>query len=279
MLNLGIDVGGSKVEAGIVDSASGEMFESLLFKFPPSGKKEELLSLFEQIIKSFDLSKIEGIGIGFPSSISDYKRGILYFDTKPKLIGLHGFNMINFLQKITKKKVVMNNDTCCFALSEYKFGKLSGKGKLLGLILGTGFGVASVSKDILVDEKLFSIPYRGKIADEYISARGLLLISKELGFKFVNPESVTQSAKEGGNGLKVYQKLGDMLGEIITPLVSENNYNAIVIGGSVGKKGFNYFLPSLLKRLNKPQLTIYKSTFKNAGIIGAALLPTFDLAK
>src|SRR5690606_29394129 len=80
------------------------------------------------------------------------------------------------------------NDAAAFAIGESWKGKTKGARRSLAITLGTGLGSGFVSDGLPVfhsplipeDGFIYHLPYKGGIADDYFSSRGLIRAYKEI---------------------------------------------------------------------------------------------------
>ncbi|SJL83130.1 N-acetylglucosamine kinase [Vibrio palustris] len=132
----GLDIGGTKIEFGAFNkklervakeriATNTEDYEQLI---------NSIVDLVEQHDKKFGE---EGtIGIGLPG-MENAKDGTMLTVNIP---AANGQPLRQDLQDKLKRKVSVENDANCFALSEAWDDEFQGKSTVLGLIMGTGFG-------------------------------------------------------------------------------------------------------------------------------------------
>jgi fructokinase len=135
---LGIDLGGTKIEAILID----EHFQVIKRERVPTNREEGYEAILSRIVKLAkstikDVSNIESpIGICTPGTIES-ETGLLKNSNTVCLIGKP-------IQKDMEKElgipVVMENDANCFALAEATIGAAKKYNVVFGVILGTGCG-------------------------------------------------------------------------------------------------------------------------------------------
>ena len=131
---IGVDVGGTKILAGVVD-AGGNVLERVQIA-SPTASTEELLAGVDQVITELLGEEIAAIGIGIPASI-DQRSGVVLSSVNLPLHGLH------FRQRMSKRfnlPVGIDNDANVAAIGEWKAGVGRGTSDLVMLTLGTGVG-------------------------------------------------------------------------------------------------------------------------------------------
>lgn len=142
---LGVDIGGTKIRFGVIDSAGNVLFdEKIPTKFPLYPYLEE------QVLRILKLRpEIEAIGIGTHGFV-DPDKGEVIFATEA-LPGWTGTKVKAQLEQATGKRVEVENDANCAALAEAKFGAAADYSRIVCLTLGTGLGGG-----IIWDGKLLS---------------------------------------------------------------------------------------------------------------------------
>src|SRR3989344_8200698 len=112
-LLLGIDVGGTKIAAGLV---SGKTVSTVTAQ-PTDAKTtpSQVLKNIQRVISGFPLNRIQAIGIGFPGQI-DTQRGTVVASPN---FSQHFRNVAvcSALRKKFHKPVLIDNDANCFSLA------------------------------------------------------------------------------------------------------------------------------------------------------------------
>jgi fructokinase len=131
MLRIGIDLGGSKIEALSLDPAGREVFRK---RIPaPRGDYAATLAAVADLVREAG----EGtVGIGIPGALSRVS-GLVKNANSTWLIGKP---LQQDLEKAIGREVRLANDANCFALSEAVDGAGQGANVVFGVILGTGVG-------------------------------------------------------------------------------------------------------------------------------------------
>ena len=143
-MKIAIDLGGIKTEGILIDSSGKELKrERIKTEKNYDGTINGILS----IIKNFEnsLGVIESIGIGMPGAISADTALIKNANS----IWLNGKPLKKDLEKILNRKINLENDANCFALSEAVDGGGKGFKVVFGVIIGTGTGGG-----IVIDHKV-----------------------------------------------------------------------------------------------------------------------------
>jgi len=143
-LRIGVDLGGTKIEAIALDRQGREVFRKRIPS--PQGSYPATLEAVAGLVREAG----EGsVGVGIPGSISR-ATGLVKGANSTWLIGKP---FREDLEKILQREVRMENDANCFALSEAVDGAGSGARVVFGVIVGTGVGGG-----IVVDGRVLTGP-------------------------------------------------------------------------------------------------------------------------
>jgi fructokinase len=140
MIRIGVDFGGTKIEAAALD-AQGQVVARMR-RFSPSGyaaSLEEVRELVESVERQAG-ARGASVGIGIPGSPSPADGLIRNANTTH----LNGKRLQADLEAVLGRPVRLANDANCFALSESADGAGRGYGVVFGVILGTGCGAGIV---------------------------------------------------------------------------------------------------------------------------------------
>jgi fructokinase len=133
---IGIDLGGTKIEIILLDLSGKELLRKRI-KTPINDYPNTLTSISNLI---FEFEKTgdyyASVGIGIPGKISQNTNLIEYANSTY----LIGKPLIKDLEKNINRKIKVENDANCFALSEYVDGSANNANSLFAAILGTGVG-------------------------------------------------------------------------------------------------------------------------------------------
>jgi fructokinase len=135
-MRIGIDVGGTKIEAIAIDESGLELARRRIAS--PRGDYQATLAAICGLVHDIEsgLSCSAQVGIGIPGAISP-ATGLVKNANSTWLIG-RAFD--RDLSEMLDRPVRMENDANCFALSEATDGAAAGASIVFGVILGTGVG-------------------------------------------------------------------------------------------------------------------------------------------
>lgn len=144
---IGIDIGGTKVNAGIVDE-DGAILRKL--SFPSAGaniprtfaatvarKVADILAL-----EGMSLHDVEHIGIGIPGT-ADYERGVVEYSCN--LFGEDQVPLAEYFRELWGRSVTVVQDSWAAAYAEYRFGSRRKHEHMLCVTVGTGIGCGVIS--------------------------------------------------------------------------------------------------------------------------------------
>ena len=149
---LGIDLGGTKILAGVVNPY-GEIVGVAKKKTKPEGGPDAVIKrILDTASEALDeakvtLKSISGVGIGAPGPV-DYQTGVVY--SAPNLPGWDEIPLGSRLEAALKVPVQVENDANLGAWGEWSLGAGRGVQHMLGIFVGTGVGGG-----IIFDGKLY----------------------------------------------------------------------------------------------------------------------------
>ena len=134
-MKIGIDLGGTKTEGILIDDAGKELARN---RIKTEKNYEGTISGIISIVKKFesDFGDSESVGIGMPGCVSSDSALVKNANS----IWLNGKPLKKDLEKKLDRRVNLENDANCFALSEAVDGAGKGHTVVFGVIIGTGTG-------------------------------------------------------------------------------------------------------------------------------------------
>ncbi len=311
MLALGVDVGGTKVAAGVVDE-HGRILERTRRATPSDSPKDVELTIAAVVEELRAKHDVKAVGIGAAGFVDEQRATVLF---APNLIW-RDEPLRQAMQELIDLPVVVENDANAMAWAEHRFGAGRGQHFLVAVTVGTGIGGGMV-----LDGRL----YRGRFGigaefghiqlvpegrrcgcgqkgcwEQYCSGRALLHEAREiadvdpvLGARLLalgggrpeglSAEEVTKAAREGDPAaVQCFEIIGDALGQGLADLAAVLDPGAFVVGGGVADAGELLLAPareSFARHLTggtyRPRAPILAAELGNeAGLVGAA-----DLAR
>lgn len=312
MYYIGIDLGGTKIGAGLVTADGRITHKAAVPTLLERGAEpiiEDMAKLCHQLIADAGISinDIIAVGIGVPG-IANNDTGEVIYCTNLKW---QHVQLSQIMKKYIDKPIYMENDATVAGLAESVAGASKGATNSLFLTLGTGLGGG-----VVIDGKVYSgshhvgselghmiVMVGGRPCncgnkgcwERYASATALIndgvaamleapdcLIYKESGGDpaKVTAKTVVDAAKAGDAvGVKVFKQYVEYLSSGIISLVNMFDPEVIVLGGGMSAAGD--FLLGAVRELvyanrfykDLPVAEIRLSTMGNdAGIIGAAMM-------
>ncbi|MHC1719387.1 MAG: ROK family protein [Clostridiaceae bacterium] len=277
MYNVGIDLGGTKTAAGLVNEA-GEIIckETMPTRKGSSYSEiaEDMAGLALSVIRhsGLKIEQVRGIGIGCPGTADSEKGIILYSST----FGFVGSPLVKEVQKNIILPVFLDNDANCAALAESIAGAAIGSESSVAITLGTGIGGGIViggnvyrgfnyaggemgHMKIALDGEACSCGRKGCWET---FASGTALISQTKKAAHANPESIInklvkedmgkidgrtafEAAREGdATGKMVVEKYIGYVSDGLINIINILMPQVVVIGGGVSNQG-EYLLKPL----------------------------------
>lgn len=161
----GVDLGGTKIEVGIVDD-SGEILDCCRLS---TLVDEGVLAIETQIVDAINLLcekhrlLISGVGIGVPGQV-EAETGVVLF--APNL-RWHHIPLKVELEKILRVPVFVVNDVRAITFGEWNYGAGRGYQDLLCVFIGTGIGGGVVSEGRLLTGYSNALGEVGHITIDY----------------------------------------------------------------------------------------------------------------
>jgi len=269
---LGIDVGGTKIRAGLIHR--NKVIKKVQVRTLANAPKKEFFNQLVEIINSFNLKEVEAIGLGIPGMVKDG-----FSTMSPNVKAINDIYFKKDLEKLIKKKVYVTNDANCFVLGEYLFGKAKEFNSIVGITLGTGIGSGIVINGKLVEGlmggtgEIGNVKHRRTRHKNYCSSR----FFKKKG---VDAKVAYQKAKQGYKKyINMYENFGREIGLILSMFSNILAPECIVIGGSISKAReiFEKSMIESYKRETSPIIfnntkILFSGNKKNSSILGAAAL-------
>jgi glucokinase len=207
------------------------------------GSAESILSAWTEAISAsiqvVGKDAVKSVGLAMPGPF-DYPNGISLINdaSQNKFLSLYRMNVRHALAQRLERDdagVRFRNDAECFLLGEVFGGAGKGAGRAIGVTLGTGFGSAFVLDGQSEDGNLWCAPFRGGIAEDFISTRWFLARYRELTGQ--NPAGVRELACMATDGeakaRQVFVEFGNTLSEFLVPLAVKYKADTLVIGGNI----------------------------------------------
>ena len=311
MRTIGVDIGGTKIAAGVVDP-DGKILDRVRIDTPKADKQAVESAIVTAIKKLTAKHEVQAVGLA-PAGFVDADRSRVLFAPNLRMTGSA---IRDYVQQEVDLPAVVENDANVAGWAEYRFGAGRGASNMVMLTIGTGLGGALIVNDQLVRGSFgvaaelghLRIVRDGRICncgqmgcwERYASGTALGLSAQAAataeveradallaaaGGKVHDIEGphVTELAAQGDElSRELVAELGAWIGEGISMMAAILDPVRVVIGGGVAEAGELMLAPAraaydkyLTARSHRPRLEIEVATMGNdAGIIGAA-----DLAR
>ncbi len=248
----GIDLGGTKIEAIVLDGNGEEVFRQRIIA--PQGNYNDTIEAIAYLVNKADneVGALTKLGIGIPGSLSP-KTNLVRNANSTWLIGKP---LKQDLEKILKRNVLIENDANCFAISEAFDGAGNTANTVFGVILGTGVGAGIVigkkihkGKNKIAGEwghnplpwahegELSSKKcYCGKTGclETFISGPAIEREFKNLQGRKLNMENIVKESEAGNlKAEQVIKNLEDRLARALAHVINILDPDSIVLGGGL----------------------------------------------
>jgi glucokinase len=133
-LAIGVDLGGTKIAAGVVDG-DGKLLERA--ELPSDiDDSASVVAQIGELASKLSVEGVTGVGIG-AAGIVDHRTGHYFYGPNT---GLRDFDLAKAASDAVRLPVKIDNDANCAAWAEYRFGVGRGCTDFICVTLGTGIG-------------------------------------------------------------------------------------------------------------------------------------------
>jgi glucokinase len=265
-LTIGIDIGGTKVAAGVVDER-GRITEKLKRSTPATDAGQTARVIADVIIELSGRHRVEAVGLGAAGYVNETRTTVAF---APNL-AWRDEPLTARVSELAGLPVVMDNDANASAWAEFRFGAARGEDHFVLLTIGTGIGGGIVLDGrlhrgrwgmagepghvrVVPDGRLCGCGNRGCL-EQYASGNALVADAREFARRTPDgatrmlqlgggsPEGiggaeVTRAAREGDPGARrCFQTVGGWLGQGMADLAAILDPGCFVIGGGVSEAG------------------------------------------
>jgi len=134
---LGIEIGGTKLQLSVANSA-GSIEQNLRYTIDPAeGAANIQNQISDGLQKLTRYDEIAAIGVGFGGPV-DWKTGSIR--VSHQVGGWEDFHLMQWLETLTKKPVVIDNDANVAALAEAVYGAGKESERVFYITIGSGIG-------------------------------------------------------------------------------------------------------------------------------------------
>lgn len=294
-LVLGIDIGGTNIAGGIVDT-DGRILQAITVPSEGAMGKEAILRNLNELIdklRSLGPAPLVAIGIGTAGEV-DAERGVITSATD-NIPGWAGTMLKDYVQERWHLPVYVDNDGNAGALAEFQYGAGRGLKNLVYLCLGTGVGGA-----VIIDGQLLrgtrnyaaalghtTINFAGPpcncggtgCVEMYVSGTAIGQRARVANIA-CDAKGLFQEAGQGNEEAKNFtREVGFHLGCALANFANQYDPQAIIIGGGVSKAGPLLLEPAkttmegrILQGL-KGQVQVLAAQFgSQSGLLGGAVV-------
>ena len=286
-LVIGVDVGGTKVLAGVVDR-DGKVLQRVE-RPTATTSQEALLTETTELIKPLLSPDVAAVGIGVPARV-DQRTGYVY-DAVNVPIG--GISLRDEMTKRLSLPIGVENDANAAAYAEFRLGVGREADRMIMLTLGTGVGGGVVLEGVLyrgwaelghmvIVEDGEPCPGnctgRGHV-EAYCSGTAADRVAREV----LGPEATAHDLVSQKH--PALNEIGHHLGVAIGSLVNIFNPELVAIGGGFGVAAYDLLVPAARPAVMRDALAPGGERLEigaaelgaEAGLIGAGLV-AFDAA-
>jgi glucokinase len=265
-LTIGLDVGGTKVAAGVVDSR-GRIFEKLR-RSTPAADPEHTAQVIAGVINELSgRHPVKAVGLGAAGFVDETRSSVMF---APNL-AWRDEPLKKRVEDLVGLPVTVENDANAIVWAEVRFGAARGYRDVVMLAVGTGIGGGLVLDGqlhrgrwgmagepghyrVVPDGRLCGCGNRGCF-EQYASGSALVAEAREFArrrpqgairllqlgggsVEGIGGPQITQAAAEGDPAaLRCFQTVGGWLGQGMADLAAILDPGCFVIGGGVSEAG------------------------------------------
>jgi glucokinase len=270
-LVIGVDVGGTKVAAGVVDE-QGEVVR-LVRRRTPSTSVDQTADVVAEVVAELRAGgeagavEVSAVGLGAAGWVDADRRQVMF---APNL-AWRGEPLRDRVLERVGLPVVVENDGNAAAWAEHRFGAGRGEPDLLLVTVGTGIGSGLVLDGRLLRGRFGAAGEPGHVRvvpggrrcgcgnrgcwEQYVSGRALTREARELAdvrpseaprllelaggrAEMIQGPDVTRAAKAGDHAaLEAFDVVGTWLGQGLADLAAVLDPGVFVVGGGVAEAG------------------------------------------
>jgi predicted NBD/HSP70 family sugar kinase len=289
---VGVDLGGTKVEACLVDETRKILARKRRASEPDRGRERVVGNILELVGETAGAARYEAVGMGTPGTYHA-RDDIMYGAPHTPLYERPG--LISLLRSELGVPLIVENDANCLALAEF-YAQCHGRySTVMAVILGTGMG-----SGLILGNRLYrgpngnageightSIDIDGRpcecgrkgCGEAYLSGPSLGRRYAELSGEALTPERIFERHDKGDpHARRVFEESYRVMGELFANCVNALDLEAIVLGGGVSNIPLWYeHVPPVMNRslfgLPGRTVPILKAVLgDSAGVLGAAYL-------
>jgi fructokinase len=258
-MRIGIDLGGTKIEAVVLDGTGDVAFRER--RTTPRGDYDGTVEAIAGLVDAAErtVGTRCSVGIGMPGAISP-ATGVVKNANSTWLNGRH---LHEDLEMRLSRPVRLSNDANCFALSEASDGAAAGAETVFGVIIGTGCGGGVVVRGGVLtgpnavagewghnplpwprdDERPGPPCYCGKhgCLETFVSGTGLALdYETHTATRLTAADVVSRATAGDGAARAALDRYADRLARGLATVVNLLDPDVIVLGGGMSNVGALY---------------------------------------
>jgi glucokinase len=308
-LTIGVDVGGTKVAAGVVDRR-GNIVEKLKLLTPAASPEGTAKVIGDAVLELLGRHKVNAIGVGAAGFVDETCSTVVF---APNL-AWRDEPVKKQVEERVGLPVIVENDANAAAWAEVRFGAARGQRHVMLITVGTGIGAGIVINGELYRGRWgmagepghYRVVPNGRMCgcgnrgcwEQYASGSALVAEARDFARRSpgaavrmlqlaggtvdgITGLEVTQSAVDGDSGaLQCFDIVGGWLGQGLADLAAILDPGCFVIGGGVSDAGELLLRPTreafsheLTGRFYRERAEIRLAELgADAGLIGAASL-------
>ncbi|HET7743209.1 MAG TPA: ROK family protein [Gaiellaceae bacterium] len=288
-LVIGVDVGGTKILAGIADRQGRVLAQHEIPS--PTSSEEAVLEALDAVVEELRDDRVEALGYGVPTNLDRASGKIIAGVNLP----LTDVDLAGHARERFGLPVGVGNDASVAALAEARLGAGRGSSSIVMLTLGTGVGGGVVLDGRLsrrwaelghVVVQAGGPPCQGHChghghLEAVASGTAAVRIARELYGPDADAHTLLERAREGDPpAVERIAEMADLLGAAVGSFANVFDPDVFVIGGGFGEAAADLLLERAQEAARREALEPADQTLhivpaelgSDAGLVGAALV-------
>jgi glucokinase len=293
---LGLDIGGTKIAAGVVDAEGGVhgfVVKPTEVERGPEDGTRRLFELGRRAVAESGIAwaEIAGVGIGCGGPL-DSANGVLIAPLH--LPGWEDLRIVELATAAFDRPAVLDNDATACAAGEHRYGAGRGARNMVYLTISTGVGGG-----VVIDGRLHrgrsgnggelghvTVDWRGRecrgcgrrgCLEAYASGTSIAERAQEAGMQDATAADVAAAARAGDPiATKVWEETCEALASGITSIANLFEPEIVVLGGGVVRTGEQLLAPVrelVVEQVCGPRVDVVQTALGDAvGVVGAAAI-------
>jgi glucokinase len=277
---IGVDLGGTKILAGVADGR-GDILRTLE-RPTPRGSTTEVLRAVHEVVEELGAADVDALGLAIPGTI-DLRTGRVVTAAN---LPFRDHDVKDPFEQSFGVPVALDNDANAATLAEWKLGAGRGARHMVMVVLGTGIGGGLILDGRLyrgahgTSGELGHVVIGGKTLERVAAGPAADLYARQLFGPDSDARELVRQAHTGDERARqALEEIGRRLGSAIGSFVNVLDPEIVVVGGGFAEAG-DFLLEPARQVVRREALEPARDLVRivpsqlggDAGLVGAAIL-------